>query len=550
MKNKISDILNFVRFGFTMILNDRRTIETLITIIIAFYQISVMILLGCLKKEPIYFFVFGIISINHHIITKAFKIIYNNKFKQVLLLNPRKVCPDCHIDIEKINFHLLLSIYSICLIDILFYVNVFLKLSLESLIILVGCMIIIDLFIILILFVYSKKTQKVTGDYNQNHRSDLIIFFSGLKNTAYQLDQWIDVLEKLELKKTIILRGKDLLNFGTQLKIPCMLINGRINNLFGFFSGNEKAVFYVNNSIENFNILAIKNLAHILLLHGESDKGPSTSNVSRVYDFLFVAGEAAVKRYENEGIHIMPEKFRIVGRPQLENILKRSSQISNHKIKTILYAPTFEGFKTQDNYSSLEKFGLGMAKAILDSEQYRLIVKLHPLTLTRSSLYYKIAMALKDLIKSHRSGLGNWVNPVKNDKMIYDCFAESDLLIGDISSVSIDYLILNRPIIATNPFGIDISKGKERFPFWKGSYVINNSDDILDLVRIALEKDPKKTEREQIARYYLGENIFDDKNLTAQFVDTVNRIINNSTVHSLSASSCQRQLISRQFSVL
>jgi len=272
-------------------------------------------------------------------------------------------------------------------------------------------------------------------------------------------------------------------------------------------------------------MLAIKKVAHILLLHGDSDKGPSTNNVSRIYDFLFVAGKAAIKRYENEEIYIASEKFRIIGRPQLQNIRNRIKKISHSKFKTIFYAPTFEGFKTQDNYSSLEKFGLGIVKAILDSGQYRLIVKLHPLSLARSSLYYGIAMELKDIIESNQTGLGSWVNPMKNDKTIYDYFIESDLLIGDVSSVPIDYLALNRPIIATNPFGINISDGENKFPFWKGSYVISGSKNVIDIIGIALDKDPKKPEREQIAKYYLGENIYDDINLTKLFSDTVNSII-------------------------
>src|SRR5690625_5823159 len=61
-------------------------------------------------------------------------------------------------------------------------------------------------------------------------------------------------------------------------------------------------------------------MTHVQLLHGDSDKASSFNPVTAFYDNVFVAGQAGIDRYENNGVDIPKHKFTIVGRPQVESV--------------------------------------------------------------------------------------------------------------------------------------------------------------------------------------------------------------------------------------
>ena len=58
-----------------------------------------------------------------------------------------------------------------------------------------------------------------------------------------------------------------------------------------------QAIVYVNNGVGNFQSLAVTDLVHVHVNHGESDKVCMVSNQVKAYDRVFVAGEAAVQRH-------------------------------------------------------------------------------------------------------------------------------------------------------------------------------------------------------------------------------------------------------------
>src|SRR5690625_6533680 len=72
--------------------------------------------------------------------------------------------------------------------------------------------------------------------------------------------------------------------------------------------------------MRNNHMVRYSGLTHIQLLHGESDKASSANPVTRMYDRDFVAGQAAIDRFEKFGVSMHPDIFRIVGRPQVEEV--------------------------------------------------------------------------------------------------------------------------------------------------------------------------------------------------------------------------------------
>ena len=78
--------------------------------------------------------------------------------------------------------------------------------------------------------------------------------------------------------------------------------------------------FYVNNAARNTHLVERRELTHVWLNHGDSEKPACYNPVHAIYDLLFAAGQAGIDRYARHGVHIPLEKFRIVGRPQVEVI--------------------------------------------------------------------------------------------------------------------------------------------------------------------------------------------------------------------------------------
>ena len=76
-------------------------------------------------------------------------------------------------------------------------------------------------------------------------------------------------------------------------------------------SPGVKIAFYVANAGRNVQLLREPTIKHVFLNHGDSDKATSANPVSRVYDEVWVAGQAAIDRYEAAGVHIPAERFAV-----------------------------------------------------------------------------------------------------------------------------------------------------------------------------------------------------------------------------------------------
>ena len=96
-----------------------------------------------------------------------------------------------------------------------------------------------------------------------------------------------------------------------------------------------------------------------------------------IYDLIFAAGQAGIDRYARHGVHIPAEKFRIVGRPQVEQITRpataRSPTIAD---PTVLYAPTWQGPFADSRVYSLP-IGLQIVEQALQPGA-RVIFRAHP----------------------------------------------------------------------------------------------------------------------------------------------------------------------------
>ena len=112
-------------------------------------------------------------------------------------------------------------------------------------------------------------------------------------------------------------------------------------------------------------------MPHVWLHHGDSDKESSLRRKAAAYDVLVVAGQAAIDRYAAHRVRIPSRKFKILGRPQVENIETVMTSISTIDKTVVLYAPTCYAADHKYNHSSLtywRSHRLRLARAQCDGD--------------------------------------------------------------------------------------------------------------------------------------------------------------------------------------
>jgi hypothetical protein len=136
------------------------------------------------------------------------------------------------------------------------------------------------------------------------------------------------------------------------------------------------AAFYVNNAARNTHLVERRELTHVWLNHGDSEKPACFNPVHAIYDLLFAAGQAGVDRYARHGVSIPAEKFRIVGRPQVELITPPRRPIGTIKQPTVLYAPTWQG-----PFADSRVYSLPVGRQIVEqllAHGARVVFRAHP----------------------------------------------------------------------------------------------------------------------------------------------------------------------------
>lgn len=342
-------------------------------------------------------------------------------------------------------------------------------------------------------YFYISSDYRTALKSSNMYNPEIIVYVSGPVGTAYQINQWLSVLEKLPQRVLILFQSysPEIGFYGTTLPV---LVARTLMNVERTIGPNTRLVLYPSNAQANASVLRITNLKHIFINHGESDKSVNTSKFLRSYDALYVAGEMAKQRLQQANIDIYDKSIVYVGRPQLELSLKQSS--SGQPINTILYAPTWEGFAEQANYTSIGNFSIEFIKQLCSN--YRVIFKPHPFT---GMVKPGLKQAIQQIIRTVTSSGGSYC-PTDN---IHDLMNQSDLLIGDVSSVINDYLYTNKPFIITNPSNIPPTDFVKEFPTNEAGYILSPTDDIHQLINTIASDDPKSSTRKNIKSLSLGD---------------------------------------------
>ncbi|MEV4329375.1 hypothetical protein AB0K02_02335 [Streptomyces sp. NPDC049597] len=216
----------------------------------------------------------------------------------------------------------------------------------------------------------------------REYRPTVMLYFSGSKDSAYQVNMWLETMAQLGGRPLILLRERNIVPQLGNTSVPVLCVPGGVH-LMNLDLSSVRVALYAANVGKNIHMLRVPTMKHVFIGHGDSDKLASVNPFSKAYDEVWTAGRAGRDRYVLADVGVLSEDIVEVGRPQLAPIEPWTGK-PLHPIPTVLYAPTWEGWEDNPGNTSLLLAGENIVKRLLASEKpVRLIYKPHPFTGTR-----------------------------------------------------------------------------------------------------------------------------------------------------------------------
>jgi hypothetical protein len=336
--------------------------------------------------------------------------------------------------------------------------------------------------------------------------ADVALYFADGPTKLYQLTQWLPVFEaRTDMTTIVVVRHIETYRTLLGLTSLRVLLVPRYEILMALYDRADfHAVVYVNNGWTNFQSLSFQQAVHIHVNHGESDKICMVSNQAKAYDKVFVAGEAAIRRHAAALAWFDPTHLVRVGRPQLD--LPVPDAAPPFDGPTITYAPTWEGEDDANNYTSVDRYGPQVVAAALAQPGARVLYKPHPRVAMSSDAGvargHQQILRLMDAAISADPGRGH---AVLMSADVLGVIRVTDLMIADVSSVSLDHLYLRPDApLALCDRRTDRSRLLEDAPVAAGSLVVDASsvDTLAADLAALLADDPLRQKRHELRDFY------------------------------------------------
>ncbi len=220
-------------------------------------------------------------------------------------------------------------------------------------------------------------------DWLTAYRPETVLYFSGSKDSAYQVNMWLETMERLDTRPLIILRERVLLAGLAPTTVPVVCVPGGVH-LMNLDLSTVRVALYAANVGKNIHLLRVPTMKHVFIGHGDSDKLASVNPYSKVYDEVWTAGRAGRDRYAIADVGVRDEDIVEVGRPQLAPITTRRD-LPEGGVPTVLYAPTWEGWDGNPGNTSIVLAGENIVNRLIAADPpVRVLYKPHPFTGTVS----------------------------------------------------------------------------------------------------------------------------------------------------------------------
>lgn len=333
-----------------------------------------------------------------------------------------------------------------------------------------------------------------------------LYFPDGLVN-AYQIDQWYDILVQLHQRLPVVLITRKpstahYLAEKGQLPVKYFRNIAAVEKWLDS-QPSLRAVLYTNQNMLNFQMMRLRQPAHVFISHGESDKDYMASNQLKAYDYTFIAGQAAYDRIASlvHNFDVDARTIRI-GRPQVD-IDYTGPQLPEDGRITVLYAPTWEGDRPSMRYSSIRSFGEKMVEALLQDPRFRVIYRPHPRTGVSLSSYQKTNKAIMSMIEDENRRDPSAQHLVDAKTSFGWHLKACDVCISDISAVAFDWLATGKPLFVTTPESATAIVEPNGITSKLPPFAAKDADRIVELVDAALGQDADQYA--SVAQYYFGD---------------------------------------------
>jgi len=338
----------------------------------------------------------------------------------------------------------------------------------------------------------------------------VVVFFADTVDGLYQLRQWYAPLHALDERRGVLVVTSDsrtarAVRAESGLDVVTVAHYATLDDLFG--RGDVRLALYVNHNPLNFSMLRFGSMAHVSLLHGDSDKVVSVSNQAKAYDLSFVAGQAAIDRLGTY-LHHFDAVARCVpvGRPQLdEEPLVVGARPDAGARTAVLYAPTWEGAQPSAAYGSVGVLGTALVRALLADGRFRVLYRPHPLSGVRLPAYGEADAQIRELVAQAAEADPAAGHRVSTDESLAAAFDAADLLVSDVSAVAMDWLPTRRPLVVTDPRHAGVRTASTRMLETVPRLSPDDVAGAADVLHAEVADDPGRAGREAMVEYYLGD---------------------------------------------
>jgi len=332
----------------------------------------------------------------------------------------------------------------------------------------------------------------------------VVVYYAGTERNLYQLRQWYAPLVALGEHVPVLLMCADS-RVGRVLRdeapLPSVTV-GRFATIDDLVSRSDVAMFcYVGHEAPNFQVLRVTSALHVYLTHGESDKLMSVTNQVKAYDYVFVAGQGTIDRFAEHVLRFDAERHvRTIGRPQLDAVTPGPRERAEGEPWTVLYAPTWEGAQGTSEYSSVVSHGQRIVDAVLADPRLRLVYRPHPRTGANRADFEAADRAVRARLAA--SGGRGRLDPERDP---VDSFAHADVLVSDVSAITLDWLATGRPLLVTEPASATTVVARTRLLDEVPRVPADGVEGLAERIVHELEADPGRAARTGLWDYYFGE---------------------------------------------
>jgi len=370
-----------------------------------------------------------------------------------------------------------------------------------------------------------------------------VVYFAAGLGASYQVAMWLPYFVRIGRPFLILTRSvpvaQEMARLVRQLRVAVPVVNrSNLRSLEEAVVPSMAAAFYVNNAVRNTHLIERRELTHVWLNHGDSEKPSSYNPVHAIYDLIFVGGQAGIDRYARHGVVIPSEKFRIVGRPQVESIaVARRPVTQQPQPPIVLYAPTWQG-----PYADARVYSLPLGRSIVEHLLERgasVIFRPHPFNRRYRPCVAMIEeitrLLANDRAKNARRHL--WGAAAEQKMTIEQCFNAADAMISDVSAVVSDFLYSEKPLAIVS-VGRTPSELLAQVPAARAAYVLRQDlSNLEDVCTDLLWRDPLADVRRETKVYYVG--AFDEANYADAFLTAARGVIDGNIMATAESSGGQ-----------